>query len=150
MGGSGVLTQLVSLMTGAVHAAAAVMSVVISVPAILLEGVITLVVSVAKSGGDHNTGTAGMCTGWSSEDCCSSTFPAVSQGDTFGTQGFVSIAEIDLLELVTEHSTALPFLSFDLLAVLLAYSLWVSSGGSSIIPFGICVLEWVMCDALIL
>ena len=38
-------------MTGAVHAAAAVMSVVISVPAILLEGVITLVVSVAKPTG---------------------------------------------------------------------------------------------------
>ena len=62
-------------MMGAVHAVTAAISVVISVPAILLEGVITLVVSVAKptggvtliacrpvGGGDHNMGTAGMCT----------------------------------------------------------------------------------------
>ena len=78
----------------AVHAVVAVISVVISVPAILLEGVITLAVSVARptggvtlmacgpvGGGDHNTGRAGMCTVWSSVDCCSSTFPEISHSD---------------------------------------------------------------------
>ena len=38
-------------MMGAVHAVAAAISVVISVPAILLEGVVTLVVSVARPTG---------------------------------------------------------------------------------------------------
>ena len=38
-------------MMGAVHAVAAAVSVVISVPAILLEGVVTLVVSVARPTG---------------------------------------------------------------------------------------------------
>ena len=83
-------------MMGGVHAVAAAVSVVIGVPAILLEGVVTLTVSVARStgsvtlmahgpvsGSDHNMGTAGMCTVWSSVDCCSSTFPAISQSDVF-------------------------------------------------------------------
>ena len=60
----------------------------ISVPAISLEGFITLAVSVARStggvtlmacgpvgGSDRNMGKAAMCTVWSSVDCCSSTFP---------------------------------------------------------------------------
>ena len=74
-------------------------------------------------GSDHNMGTAGMCSGWSSAECCPSTFPVVSQGDAFGMWCFVSIAEVVLLGPVTEHLSALTFLSFDLLAVLLAYSL---------------------------
>ena len=77
---------------GEIHAVAAVVSVLIGVPAISLEGVITLVVSVARptrgvtlmacvpvAGTDHNTGTAGMCTVWSSVDCCSLTFPEMSE-----------------------------------------------------------------------
>ena len=90
--GCGSSAQLVSWTKGAVHAVAAAISRVISVPAILLECIITLAVSVASPtggltlmahgpvhGSDHNTGTAGMCTVWSSVDCCSSTFPAISQ-----------------------------------------------------------------------
>ena len=74
-GGHGIPVQLVSWMTGAVHAVAAAVSVVIGVPAILLEGVVMLAISVAKptgsvtlmacapvGGSDCNTGIAGMCT----------------------------------------------------------------------------------------
>ena len=75
---------------------AAAISVVIGVPATLLEGVVTLAVSVARptggvilmahgtvGGGDHNMGTAGMCTVWSSLVFCSLTFSALSQSDVF-------------------------------------------------------------------
>ena len=95
-GSCGVPHQPFSWMMGAVHAVAAAISVVISVPAILLEGIVMLVVLVARptegvtlmahgpvSDGDHNMGTAGMCTVWSSVDCSSLTFPTTSQSDVF-------------------------------------------------------------------
>ena len=83
-------------MMGTVYAVVTAISVVIGVHAILLEGVIMLAVSVARptggvtliacrpvGGSDCNMDTAGMCTVWSSVDCCSLTFPAISQSDVF-------------------------------------------------------------------
>ena len=82
-------------MIGAVHAVAAEISVVIGIPAILLESVVTLAVSVTRpsggmrlmacrpvGGSNHNIGMAGKCTVWSSVDF-SSTFPEISQSDVF-------------------------------------------------------------------
>ena len=101
--------------------------------------------------GDHNTGTAGICKG----DLVKVVHPSASLcailGDVLGTSGSSDLVDVGLPIPEIEHLIALPLSPLEELTfIVLANSLWVPLGGSSMLPFGKCRLEWVVHVALIL
>ena len=101
--------------------------------------------------GDHNTGTAGMCTGDLANVVFSFVTSGDTQGDVLGTWDNSDIVDVGLPIPVIEHLIALPVLGLEPLAdLVLANSQCVPFGGSGIFPFSTCAFEWVMCIVLIL
>ena len=81
-------------------------------------------VTCVMGGSDHNTGTAGMCTGDLVNGWCSFAASVDTQGDVLGTQGNFDIVDIGLPIPVIECLIALPFLILEPLAnLVLANSL---------------------------
>ena len=78
-------------------------------------GSVTFVTHV-MGGGNHNTGTAGMCTGDLVNGWCSFADSVDTQGDVMGTWGNFDIVDIGLPIFVIEWLIALPFLILEPLA----------------------------------
>ena len=96
--------------------------------------------------GNHNTGTAGICTGDLVDSVCFFAASVDTQGDVLGTWGNSDIVDVVLPIPIIECLIALPFLCLEPLAdLVLANPLWVPFGGSCIFPFSTCALEWVIC-----
>ena len=101
---------------------------------------------MCDGGGNHNTGTAGICTGDLVDSVCSFVASVDTQGDVLGTWGNSDIVDVGLPIPVIECLIALPFLGLELLAdLVLANSLWVPFGRSCIFPFSTCAFEQVSC-----
>ena len=102
-------------------------------------------------GGNHNTGTAGIC----KDNLVKVVHPSASLhailGDVLGTFGSSDLVDVGLPIPGKEHLIALPLSPLEELGfIVLANSFWVPLGGSCILPLGKCRLEWVGHFALIL
>ena len=126
-----------------VHAVAAAVAVITDEPAISLEFEVTFVsifaeftggvtlVTCVMGVGNHNNGTAGICTSDLVDSVCSFAASVDTQGDVLGTWGNSDTVDVGLPKTVIECFIALPFLGLELLAdLVLASSLWVPFGGS--------------------
>ena len=103
------------------------------------------------SGGNCNTGTAGICNSDLVKVVCPSASLHAILGDILGTLGSSDLVDVGLPIPGIEHLIALPLSTLEELAfIVLANSLWVPLGGSCILPLGKCRLEWVVRVALIL